>query len=189
MRHAGLTAVMRCGRVWGGGWKLVGSSWKSSLKIAKATKITTAFISLAGGVNHPPPTPPSLQNHSIQRRFTRCLLWALIVVHLKRRLGIIQWRHAAPFSHRKNKSWLMQITTVPHVDHYQRPMQGLLKIQCALRLGLWSKAKGKCFLIKALQKQKPQCLNSENHRQPKEPDGFCLYLLKGKTKLNSKGIK
>lgn len=46
---------------------------------------------------------PPLPDHSTGCHFTWCLLWALNVVHLKRRLRIIQWQHVAPFSPQKEQ--------------------------------------------------------------------------------------
>lgn len=143
--------------------------------VREVAKVTTAF---SGVMNHP---PPSLLNHSTECHFTWCLLWALNVVHLKRRLRIIQWQHVAPFSPQKEQELVDGDHNCATCGSLWRARRGLLNVLCALRLKLWSEAEGKCCLIKGLAKTKatmPQLLRRPSPTLRSQMVCVCLFLLK-----------
>lgn len=91
---------------------------------------------------------PVFQTTAHSANFTRCSLWALNVALLKRRLRIIQWQHVASLP--ASAGWWK--SQVGHIWIIIKSQAEIVKTSIgALKRGI-----GKYFLIKALQKQKPQ---------------------------------
>lgn len=89
-----------------------------------------------------------------------------------------------PFLHRKSMGWLLNITTVPHVDHYES-QAGIVKTSMCFYITALKQSKGKYFLIKGPEKQMPQWSNCrKTHLQLKTP----VMFTEGKPKLNSKRL-